>query len=42
MRRPPLVRYPYVIYYEIGKDAVTVLRVLHGTRRQPWSKDKQR
>lgn len=42
VRRLPLMRYPYVIYYEIGTDAVTVLRVLHGARRQPWSKDKQR
>ena len=37
VRRLPLVRYPYVIYYEIGPDAVTVLRILHGARRQPWT-----
>ena len=36
VRRLPLVRYPYVIYYEIGADAVTILRILHGARRQPW------
>jgi plasmid stabilization system protein ParE len=36
VRRLPLGRYPYVIYYEIGRDAVTVLRILHGARRQPW------
>ena len=29
-------------YLSEGKDAVTVLRVLHGARRQPRSKDKQR
>jgi toxin ParE1/3/4 len=39
VRRLPLVRYPYVIYYEIGEDAVTVLRILHGARRQPWSEE---
>jgi plasmid stabilization system protein ParE len=37
VRRLPLTRYPYVIYYEIGADAVTVLRILHGARMQPWS-----
>ncbi len=38
VRRLPLARYPYVIYYAIGADAVTVLRILHGARRQPWEK----
>lgn len=36
VRRLPLARHPYVIYYEIGPDAVTVLRILHGARRRPW------
>jgi plasmid stabilization system protein ParE len=36
VRRLPLGRYPYVIYYEIGADVVTVLRILHAARRQPW------
>jgi len=36
VRRLPLGRYPYVIYYEIGRDTVTVLRILHGARWQPW------
>lgn len=36
VRRFPLTRYPYVIYYEIGEDAVTVLRILHGARQGPW------
>ncbi|MDC7784900.1 type II toxin-antitoxin system RelE/ParE family toxin [Rhodoplanes sp. TEM] len=35
IRRIPLVRYPYVIYYEVGEDVVTILRILHGARRQP-------
>src|SRR5262245_34264830 len=39
VRRLPLVRYPYAIYYEIGPDAVVVLRIIHGSRRQPWSGD---
>jgi plasmid stabilization system protein ParE len=37
VRRLPLVRYPYAIYYEVGPDAVTVLRIMHGARQQPWS-----
>jgi plasmid stabilization system protein ParE len=37
VRRLPLVRYPYAIYYEIGPDEVTVLRIMHGARQQPWS-----
>jgi len=41
VRRLPLVRYPYVIYYEIGAEAVTILRILHGARRQPWSDEEQ-
>ncbi len=40
VRRRPLARYPYVIYYEIGADAVTVLRILHGARRQPWGRQE--
>jgi toxin ParE1/3/4 len=36
VRRFPLARYPYVVYYEIGKDVVTVLRILHGARLGPW------
>jgi toxin ParE1/3/4 len=41
VRRLPLGRFPYVIYYEIGLDTVTVLRILHGARRQPWSDERQ-
>lgn len=36
VRRLPLVRYPYAIYYEVGADEVTVLRIMHGARRRPW------
>ena len=39
VRRFPLARYPYVIYYEIADDAVTVLRILHGARRGPWDEE---
>ncbi|MEQ1935547.1 MAG: type II toxin-antitoxin system RelE/ParE family toxin, partial [Fimbriimonadaceae bacterium] len=36
VRRLSLVRYPYAVYDEIGADAVTVLRIMHGARQQPW------
>jgi plasmid stabilization system protein ParE len=39
VRRLPLARYPYVIYYEHDADTVTILRILHGARRQPWGGD---
>jgi plasmid stabilization system protein ParE len=36
VRRLPLKRHPYVIYYEVGREVVTILRILHGARRPPW------
>ena len=38
VRRLPLARYPYVIYYELGTETVTILRILHGARQRPWSR----
>jgi plasmid stabilization system protein ParE len=39
VRRLPLGRNPYAVYYEIGPEEVTVLRIMHGARREPWSGD---
>ena len=36
VRRVPLVRYPYAIYYKIMPEEVTILRVVHGARRDPF------
>ncbi len=36
VRRAPLVRYPYVLYYEVIEGKITILRILHGKRRRPW------
>jgi toxin ParE1/3/4 len=33
----PLVRYPYVVCYEVIGGSVTVLRIMHGRRETPWS-----
>lgn len=36
VRRVALVRYPYVFYYRIFRDEITILRFVHGARRNPW------
>jgi len=36
IRRVPLIRYPYVIYYTVRESEVMILRVIHGARRNPW------
>jgi plasmid stabilization system protein ParE len=36
VRRVPLVRYPYAIYYRVVSGEVIILRVVHGARRDPW------
>jgi toxin ParE1/3/4 len=36
VRRVPLVRYPYLIFYKVLADEVIVLRVVHGARKEPW------
>ena len=36
VRRVPLVRYPYLIFYKIFAGEVIVLRVVHGARKEPW------
>ena len=41
VRRLPLARYPYVIYYEVGAEEVTILRILHGARQPPWSGEEE-
>jgi plasmid stabilization system protein ParE len=33
VRRMPLIRYPYLIYYMVGADEVTILRIRHAARR---------
>ena len=36
IRRVPLVRYPYLIFYTRSGGEVIVLRVVHGARKEPW------
>jgi len=30
-----LGRYPYIVYYRVGKDEVSIIHIRHGSRR-PW------
>lgn len=36
VRRIPMVRYPYLIFYKVLSDETVVLRVVHGARKEPW------
>ena len=36
VRRVPLVRYPYLVFYKVYDDEVIVLRIIHGARTEPW------
>jgi len=36
IRRVPLLRYPYIVFYKVIADEVIVLRVVHGARKEPW------
>ena len=40
VRRAPLIRYPYLNYYTIDADEVTILRIRHAARR-PWEEKKR-
>lgn len=36
VRRIPMVRYPYVIFYKVIDSEAVVLRIVHGARKEPW------
>jgi plasmid stabilization system protein ParE len=36
VRRVPLLRYPYLVFYKVTGGEVIVLRVVHGARKEPW------
>jgi plasmid stabilization system protein ParE len=36
VRRIPLLRYPYLVFYKVIGGEVIVLRVVHGARKEPW------
>jgi toxin ParE1/3/4 len=36
IRMAPAGRFPYLIFYIVGADEVSIVRVLHGARRRPW------
>ena len=39
VRAAPLIRYPYKVFYRITENAVEILHIHHGARRQPWEED---
>ena len=36
VRRIPMVRYPYLIFYKVIDGEAVVLRIVHGARKEPW------
>jgi addiction module RelE/StbE family toxin len=36
VRRMPVTRYPFIVFYAIDTDEVVILHVRHGARRWPW------
>ena len=36
VRRAPMIRFPYLIFYKILTDEVIVMRIRHGARKEPW------
>jgi toxin ParE1/3/4 len=39
VRRMPVGRYPFIIFYSIEDDEVVILHVRHGARKSPWEDD---
>jgi plasmid stabilization system protein ParE len=35
VRMAPAGRYPYLIFYAVGRDEIQIVRVLHGARLRP-------
>jgi toxin ParE1/3/4 len=36
VRMVPFIRYPYKLFYRVGKDAVEILYIHHAAQRDPW------
>jgi plasmid stabilization system protein ParE len=39
IRKVPLVRYPYIVFYRVVDQTVEVLYIHHSARREPWADD---
>jgi plasmid stabilization system protein ParE len=37
VRRVPLLRYPYLMFYRVIADEIIILRIVHGARNEPWA-----
>jgi plasmid stabilization system protein ParE len=36
VRRVPLLRYPYLLFYKVIAGEAVILRIVHGARKEPW------
>lgn len=36
VRRVPLVRYPYLVFYQVVAGEAVILSLVHGARKEPW------
>ncbi|HEY4775236.1 MAG TPA: type II toxin-antitoxin system RelE/ParE family toxin [Xanthobacteraceae bacterium] len=36
VRRMPVGRYPFLVFYTVDQDEVVILHVRHGARKPPW------
>jgi len=39
VRMAPLPRHPYVIFYTIEDEEISIIHVRHGARRRPWESE---
>jgi plasmid stabilization system protein ParE len=40
VRVAPLIRYPYIIFYQIRTEAVEILYIHHAARQAPWGGER--
>jgi toxin ParE1/3/4 len=40
IRMAPAGRFPYLIFYIVRANEVSIVRVLHGARRRPWETER--
>ena len=36
VRRAPLLRYPFLVFYKVVAEEAIIVRIIHGARREPW------
>ena len=41
VRRMPIGRYPFIVFYTVEGDEIVILHVRHGARRWPWEEGEK-